>query len=259
MQSRIVPGGSLCQPCRCRLSHAGKARRQSLSTSARQEDNGASAFAENAPASHGSDSPPGGDAGRTDDGVRRNHFNIQMLPQNMREALFGKRAKGDGLSNIVSIMKARGELQKRFPLSTSAETLEYPDVKLPPLEGEDIAEHFINIGRDQCHPYIEFADSLVKMTNAPVMPKTWRFEAGWFKYTDEHPEGVPVEFPDEKVLVFDVEVWKEVFDTPVLATAMSPTAWYSWTSEVCSVAEGQIWNSHLHECKRRYSLRRLGD
>lgn len=227
MHSRMLPFHRLCKP-----SASSKMRDQAPSArflSASSIQQGLAGAKEKVPREDGSE---GTSTEKVGEEVRRNHFDIQMLPQHLREVLFGRRAQGVNLSNIVSIMQAQKELRTKFKLTAKSETLEYPDVKLPPLEGANVAEHFLKIGRDQCHPYIQFADELAKLDKIPPMPKQWKFEAGWIKYSDDDPEGKPIEFPDEKVLVFDVEVWMEATNMPVLAVALSPTAWYAWTSEV---------------------------
>ena len=48
---------------------------------------------------------------------------------------------------------------------------------------------------------------------------------GWTKYDPELGVGTPVEFPDEDLLFFDVEVCVLDGQLPTMAIALSPTAW----------------------------------
>ncbi|CAG8476501.1 12075_t:CDS:2 [Ambispora leptoticha] len=101
---------------------------------------------------------------------------------------------------------------------------------LPSLNGDTIAEHFWRIGENQARPVRELARKFasVSLPNIPA-PGAWVFKSGWTRYgKDNSPE--PVAFPNEEVLCFDVETLVPDCPFSVLATAASPTAWYSWVS-----------------------------
>ena len=39
----------------------------------------------------------------------------------------------------------------------------------------------------------------------PEMPKKWIFQEGWTKYDRKTGKGVPVEYPEDDLLIFDIE------------------------------------------------------
>lgn len=61
---------------------------------------------------------------------------------------------------------------------------------------------------------------------APTTPKEWVMKVGWTAYDPETGVGSPVDFPDESLLFFDVEVCVNESQLPTLAVALSPTKWY---------------------------------
>ncbi|KAI3485731.1 hypothetical protein L1887_50887 [Cichorium endivia] len=78
-------------------------------------------------------------------------------------------------------------------------------------------------------------------TSGHLKPVTWSVEPGWTKYPILRSKdnsavalgpGVSVAHPDPKddMLVFDVETMVQEGPFPVMATAASPNAWYSWLS-----------------------------
>lgn len=75
----------------------------------------------------------------------------------------------------------------------------------------------------------------------PIRPATFSMQPGWTKYpfmrTHDggiaglgQPESVPYPDVNDKALVFDVEVMIQESHFPVMATAVSENAWYSWVS-----------------------------
>lgn len=98
---------------------------------------------------------------------------------------------------------------------------------LPKLQGRTLDEHFFKLGREASEPYLGYAKefSSVKL---PSRPTEWTRKSGWTKYCEGKAE--PVLFPDEKMLVFDVEVLYKESPFAIMACAASPTAWYAWIS-----------------------------
>ncbi|XP_014216683.1 DNA polymerase subunit gamma-1, mitochondrial [Copidosoma floridanum] len=159
--------------------------------------------------------------------VRYNEINLQMLPKKLYEHIFGMDIdKKNYQSNDVLLIKE--ELAK-FGLNAER-TPEIPEVNvsLPSLQGHNIEDHFRNIAQDQVQPY-QVAISQLLNKDLPAIPKNFVFKEGWTRYTESGPE--TVEFPLENGLVFDVEVCVKDGPLPVLATAVSPFAWYSWVSK----------------------------
>jgi DNA polymerase gamma 1 len=56
-------------------------------------------------------------------------------------------------------------------------------------------------------------------------------QAGWTRYDTEADSYCAVPFPDEDALVFDIEVCVPAGNFPIMATAVGPKYWYSWTSK----------------------------
>ncbi|KAM8715192.1 hypothetical protein ACLKA7_002267 [Drosophila subpalustris] len=111
-------------------------------------------------------------------------------------------------------------------------TLRMPDIslKLPPLRGANIEEHFHAIAKEQVQPYEALLRPLVACHELPMKPKRWSFYAGWTAYDPEDGSATPVPLPMEKGIVFDVEVCVREGSAPVLATAVSTKRWYCWVS-----------------------------
>jgi DNA polymerase gamma 1 len=100
----------------------------------------------------------------------------------------------------------------------------------PLIIGKSLDQHFYNIGKQSSVPYYEMAESFLSSTlELPRKPSKWEFKSGWTRYApNEAPESV--EFPLEDELVFDVEVLYKRSKYPIMATCVSPEAWYGWVS-----------------------------
>ncbi|XP_063239493.1 DNA polymerase subunit gamma-1, mitochondrial [Bacillus rossius redtenbacheri] len=165
------------------------------------------------------------------DSPRFNEINIQMLSSGLFKQLFGN-VKSVGAS-ADDVTRSRRELEKYGLLSNELPVLKDVDLKLPPLQGGDLEEHFRAIGQAQVSPYTELLRRLVESVPAP--PEEWRLQAGWTRYSrNESPEPVP--FPRESGMVLDVEVCRSAGELPTLATAVTADAWYAWVSP--AVIEG---------------------
>jgi len=164
----------------------------------------------------------------TDCRHRLNYVGIQMLPQFLRNKIFGD-CEGEHVDQ-----KAKAEIEKHLLkhdiLGKKTIVRNVDEFELPPLHGENIDAHFRVIAEQQIKPYKEFADILVN-TSLPVRPKHWIFKPGWTKYDSVSKTCYAVDFPDENVVVFDVEVLMLEGNYPTIATAVSPTSWYSWCSQ----------------------------
>ncbi|XP_016384061.1 DNA polymerase subunit gamma-1 [Sinocyclocheilus rhinocerous] len=98
------------------------------------------------------------------------------------------------------------------------------------------------IFRGQTQEYTDAASQLQR-ARLPRMPKEWAWEVGWTRY-GPGGERQSVNFPDEKAIVFDVEVCMEEGHCPTLAVAVSPNAWYSWCSKRL-IEDRYTWSSDL--------------
>lgn len=108
------------------------------------------------------------------------------------------------------------------------------EFKLPNLVGNNIEEHFQSIGEKYSSAYKSLADEIVSKP-LPQLPDKWSYTQGWTRYViDNYGQMIKskVDYPDEKVLIFDVEVCMNDGSgkQPTLAACASPDAWYSWCS-----------------------------
>ncbi|EMP35215.1 DNA polymerase subunit gamma-1 [Chelonia mydas] len=110
------------------------------------------------------------------------------------------------------------------------------------MYGSDLDEHFRILAQKQSLPYLETANQLLHC-EVPPMPSQWAWEVGWTQY-GPNGERKAVDFPEERALVFDVEVCMAEGRCPTLAVAVSPSAWYSWCSKRL-LEERYTWSSQL--------------
>ncbi|XP_048418608.2 DNA polymerase subunit gamma-1 [Stegostoma tigrinum] len=158
--------------------------------------------------------------------TRMNPLNIQMLSSGLHKQIFGD----------IQVEYSKEAVQKSIEHLKShdlwnQETSILPDVELqlPKMYGSNIDEHFCILAQKQSLPYLEAAHELVQC-DLPEMPTEWTWAVGWTKY-DLDGQTNHVDFPDEKALVFDVEVCTSESQCPTLAVAVSPSHWYSWCSK----------------------------
>lgn len=180
-------------------------------------------------------------------GPRTNDLHIQMLPKQIYDQIFKK----NSTQNIINqnlINECKDTLHKHNMVTHEESYIPDIDLKLPPLQGSDIEEHFNNIALEQLKPYQNLTLNL--LTRKPDKPKTWFLKPGWTRYVPgREPESVP--YPKEKAIVFDIEVCMLAGKAPTLATAMSNEAWYGWISQ--SVIDGTSKLVTTHQ----YSIQNL--
>src|SRR5258708_350034 len=106
-----------------------------------------------------------------------------------------------------------------------------PDVsmELPPLQGENIDQHFHRLGRLVSEPTLTLAEQFASFS-IPSPPENWVREPGWTKYNSDGSYEHVKDLSAESYLCFDVETMPPYHQFPVMACAVSPTAWYSWLS-----------------------------
>jgi DNA polymerase gamma 1 len=110
---------------------------------------------------------------------RINPLGIQMLSSKLHKQLFA--SVGEPIYSEVNIGKSKVHLEK-FQLGLNeSEKLDDIEFDLPPLESENINEHFEIISRQQSKPYVELIDQLIK-TEIPAQPTTWIYAKGWTKF-----------------------------------------------------------------------------
>nr|SVE87207.1 EOG090X00SQ [Daphnia similis] len=181
-----------------------------------------------------------------------NPCGIQMLPRSIHRQIFSKNNTNTISSETVmkiqehlSIHKLHGKLVCSLPDI---------DLKLPGLQGQNIAEHFKRIADKQCGNYLmKLLDFLSH--GIPDIPNVWNFSPGWTKYSISG-ETYQVDFPDEEAYVFDVEVCVKEGHLPTLATAVSKNCWYSWCSTQL-FEEKKVQDSILKTMGSIYELKDL--
>ncbi|XP_055336011.1 DNA polymerase subunit gamma-1-like isoform X2 [Paramacrobiotus metropolitanus] len=157
---------------------------------------------------------------------RFNVAQIQMIPNNLRDVLFGKPVEQLSVNDAERCIE---HLRSKGLWGFQPQVLTEPNLILPNLYGKNIEEHLRKIASDQIRPYVAGVDELL-IVDPPAFPKKWEYSAGWTKYcADGTRHSVP--FPDEPALVFDVETCLSSGKYPTLAAAVSASSWYTWCSE----------------------------
>ncbi|KAJ1179987.1 hypothetical protein NDU88_005215 [Pleurodeles waltl] len=168
-----------------------------------------------------------------------NPLNIQMLSKGLHEQVFrGEEAQytDDQIQQSIKHLEKHDLWGK--------ETSSVPDVELqlPKMYGKNIEEHFQILAQKQSLPYLEAANDLLQC-ELQAMPQEWSWQVGWTKYEADGRKTL-VDFPDERALVFDVEICMSEGQCPTLAVAVSPSAWYSWCSRRL-IEDRYSWSSQL--------------
>ncbi|KAK6625952.1 hypothetical protein RUM43_006251 [Polyplax serrata] len=176
------------------------------------------------------------------DEPRINELNIQMLSENLYRQIFKDKLKAAPPSE-ETIEKTIGELEKHGLWNKDTTLLNDVCLDIPPFMGQNIEEHFWNIGKQQSESYKNLVLGLIEK-KIPTQPDHWLLQKGWTKY-EEGKSPVQVPFPNDDILVFDVEVCVRLGDLPTLATAVSSTAWYSWISaDLCDDVNAPATHSY---------------
>lgn len=104
------------------------------------------------------------------------------------------------------------------------------DFNLPKLEGSNLREHFHALGEYAVGPYLDMAKQFAN-NELPLMPERWVTNTpGWTRYGRDGSVSAVPNLNGEKLVCFDVETLYKLSPYPVMATAASPDAWYSWLS-----------------------------
>ncbi|XP_050009950.1 DNA polymerase subunit gamma-1 isoform X2 [Alexandromys fortis] len=186
------------------------------------------------------DGPPRSQVPSSEDGqLRLNPLLIQMLSRGLHKQIFGC---GGERPDEAAVQRSIKHLQKHGLWGQPATPLPDVQLRLPRLYGGNLDQHFRLLAQKQSLPYLEAAASLLE-AQLPPQPESWAWAEGWTRYGPEG-EAEPVAIPEERALVFDVEVCLAEGTCPTLAVAISPSAWYSWCSRRL-VEERYSWTSQL--------------
>ncbi|XP_036042587.1 DNA polymerase subunit gamma-1 [Onychomys torridus] len=171
--------------------------------------------------------------------LRLNPLHIQMLSRGLHEQIFGC---GEEPPDAAAVHRSIQHLKKHGLWGQPATPMPDVQMRLPRLLGGNLDQHFRLLAQKQSLPYLEAAASLLE-AQLPPQPGKWAWAEGWTRYGPEG-EAEPVAIPEERALVFDVEVCLSEGMCPTLALAISPSAWYSWCSRRL-VEERYSWTSQL--------------
>ncbi|SSD58779.1 related to DNA polymerase gamma [Saccharomycodes ludwigii] len=163
-----------------------------------------------------------------------NPVGIQHLSPSLRRQLFGS-AKNSNITGKLTKDQKQALTNiaiyslKQHHLYGRKTSIKKPiDFQLPKLRGKTLEEHFQKLGNYMSEPYLTMCKN--KFTRIVDKPKQWIMESGcWFRYVPGEPPQ-KVTYPLENTLIFDVETMPKISPFPVLATAVSDKAWYSWCS-----------------------------
>ena len=160
--------------------------------------------------------------------AQTNCFGVPLISPTLHNKIFGTEQQPNKLTDD-KLQLARKHLQKFGIKPVNEDTFDDYDYSnvIPKLNG-NIENHFLDIASQQIKPYINICEVL-KKSSLPPFPQKWAFQEGWVKY-DENGISTPVPYPDEDIIVFDTENVVEDGPCSVMATAVSPSAWYSWCS-----------------------------
>lgn len=166
----------------------------------------------------------------SDPGSRRvNPLGIQMLSKPIYEQVFHQSSHGRSKQLNSALEQSVQHLKAQNLWGKECSTMLDLDIKLPQLLGKNLDEHFRTIAKTQSQPYLDLAMQLVHAKLHP-MPAEWSSKPGWTRYDPVSGCGKGVEYPADDALVLDVETCVIEGQRPILAVAVSPNAWYSWTS-----------------------------
>lgn len=172
-----------------------------------------------------------------------------MLPYGLHKQIFGQEEDHGScptrrdLQNCVQHLR-RHDLLKASEIDTiyehhkhSSSAFEDIVINLPKLEGNNVDQHFRQLGDKYSQTHRLMAIEIIKNGREMVknMPKEWSKTPGWTRYeplNDGSFHVTQVDYPCENTLVFDVETcMNDVIEhLPTLAVAVSDKAWYSWAS-----------------------------
>lgn len=167
--------------------------------------------------------------------ILSNSIGVALLPDKFNKKLFGCSANENEVEAEV-IDKIQNDIKNKLgienvlkPVNSSERLTKCLEkLSLPQLYGKNLEEHFLAICKQHYAKYFkilnDFTDKL-----PPKKPEEmkWIKQPGWTKY-EANGKTKSVPFPNDDVLVFDVEICVPDGPGPVLACAASPTAWYSW-------------------------------
>ncbi len=151
---------------------------------------------------------------------RINPLQIQMLSEALHKQIF--RDSTDTIADR-SLKSVEKHLQQHGLWNRPTSIIDDVELKLPPLQGKSIEDHFLNIADRQIRDYKSLAEKIAQ-TELPPLPTEWAYTKGWTRYGADG-SAVSVEYPQEDVVVFDIECLMLEGNYPTMATAVSDKHW----------------------------------
>ncbi len=160
--------------------------------------------------------------------IRRNAVGVQLLSPSLHRQLF----PGDSLPKppkSLEIISKRHLKDNDLNISGAA-ILPEISFDMPVLQGDNIREHFHRLGDMAAQPYLGMAKEFANI-DLPAMPARWDTSSpGWVRYGADGTAEQVQDLGEEQMVCFDVETLYLLSPYPVMATAATPSAWYSWLS-----------------------------
>ncbi len=172
-----------------------------------------------------------------------NPLGYSVLSPEMTRTVFGKGVVESYQPDLSKVSEAKDEMERfdvEFPIKNPSSLSNLPEFYLPPLEGENIAEHFKTISNNLIEGKAKTLKSFAHR-DVPEPPdhNVIVYEAGWtrYKWSEDHTtwevskeeqglNGVPI-------AIFDCETFVKgsLFGHPILATVVSPDSYWIWMHE----------------------------
>ena len=155
-----------------------------------------------------------------------------MLSPHLHNQLFPKTrsfAKPKYLTDLSSEHLKRQNISPSAPTNPLKE-FSNESIQIPPLIGSSIREHFANIASHYCDKYkLKIEQFINKNVSFDFPSDELPVKSGWTKCFNGQFTQVP--YPEEELVVLDVEIVPKESQFPILATAVTKNAWYYWISE----------------------------
>lgn len=169
-----------------------------------------------------------------------NQLGYSVLSDKLSDKVFGKLQRGSVADFKINTIK--DEMEKfgvKFPIKNPSSFDNLPeDFNIPPIEGENIVDHFENISNKLMGPYKSLLKGFIDLQIPLPPPASVVVDcAGWVRYEwsegDESWKVTRVKKIEEDIAVFDTETFVKGsdFGHPILATAVTSKAYYIWMHE----------------------------
>lgn len=169
----------------------------------------------------------------------QNPLGYSVLGPQMTQEVFGANAVDayrQPLGEVPQIMDQMERFGVEFPIKNPKSFEELPEFYLPPLDGEDISEHFGNISKKILGEKVKLLKDFANL-DVPEPPTDIVYKVGWTRYEwkgdDEWEVTTDTDMSGIDIAVFDCETFVKGsdFGHPILATAVSPGSYWVWMHE----------------------------